>query len=568
MNKKLLQGWNLITLGFLTLLLYLIVAWFVQNPAAFITPDEGGKFLQLQNLAFVDGNLTYDLPYRGQSLDPDLRFAPQNEFWGLRVRDGKLYFNRFSLLGLLVRPFFDLFGFPGLYLIPALCGVACSLLTILLLDPEERRLEMWLLIAFGSPVFIYSVLFWEHTLAVALGLLAIWLAVKKKAINHNLSWLGIGLALGLSVIVRLEMAIFALAFLAVHLYVVPNKKRGPLIALGLLVTVVLTFLSLNLVFYGQPWPDNSRYLFFPFNYFRQVGWLAVKDLLVGPSAEGAIDTGWLGGLWTIAAVIAIAHSFTENRTISVQRLRTGGVVVTMVIAVWFLFDSTNYYSAHGLLFTTPWVLLGVIRTKEIWQQGERHHKIIVGTVLTGLIGYTINIIGLRASSPHGGLEWGARYALVYYPLLALLAGWHFKGGRQHTLNLLITGGMIFLGLAFQIRGVWANRQSKALNEELYALIQEQPDEHIVFNEWWLPLNAAPIYEEKRFYVVPTARELATWSQLANQNDIYTFSLVTTNPSLIEEANDELSAWDLEILTDESFGQIVIYRLFVQEQLAP
>jgi hypothetical protein len=192
----------------------------------------------------------------------------------------------------------------------------------------------------------------------------------------------------------------------------------------------------------------------------------------------------------------------------------------------------------------------------------------VGTAILGLVGYTIGIIALRAASPHGGLEWGARYAMAFYPLLAVLAGWHFKRNHHNRRYLILAGGLLFLGLAFQIRGIVANRESKQINEALYTLILEQPDEHILFNEWWLPLNAAPIYLEKHFYVVSNATELNAWTQLARQNEIQAVTLITTDSGLVDEFNSQTANQELEIEVNGMIAQMSVYRLRIHEQVRP
>ena len=80
-------------------------------------------------------------------------------------------------------------------------GAAIGAFSLYLLEPRDRRRAPWLAIAFGSPVFIYSVVFWEHTLATALCLGAAALSLRADPVvpagpfRCNAKWIGVGLAI-------------------------------------------------------------------------------------------------------------------------------------------------------------------------------------------------------------------------------------------------------------------------------------------------------------------------------------------------------------------------------------
>jgi multisubunit Na+/H+ antiporter MnhB subunit len=539
--------------GLLVMAIYLVIAWFVLPPDAFSTPDEGIKLLQTESLRLEDGRLLFDIVYHGQEIDPDLRHAPQRLAWGLQAVPSGLRFRRVPLFPLLTWLPFRWFGDYGLYLLPAFGAAASGLLALHLLERKDRRPAMWLLIAFGSPILIYGVLFWEHTPATCLGLAGTWLALRVGLrAGHGrlawwLAWTAVGIALGASLFLRLEMIVFDLALVAACWFVMRENRWGPVWALVVVGLMLLLYVQLHVTLFGQPLPDNAHYLFYPFLYLSKAGWRAVPDLLVGPYAEGALDTGWLGGLWAIAAVVVLAHSFTGTASPAARSVRWIGLAITAVIGALFLFTDTSYYSAHGLLFTTPWALLGLARAREVWQRGGHRARVVVLTAVLGLIGYAVGMIVLRADSPHGGLEWGARFALTFYPLLALIAAWDLGPERRDGKILLVVGALVFLGLGFQMRGVWAIRQGKEVNEELNRTIVDIPEQHVVFSQWWLPINAAPIYSQKVFFVAEAAEELAAWVELASTHGVQRFVLVTADVTLPGGTDELLDGYRLEIL---------------------
>lgn len=550
----------------LALLVYLGIAWFILLPQAFCTPDEGAKLLQLQNLRWEDGRLAHDIAYPGRDIDSDLQFAQHDPVRGfLRVRDGALYFQRLPVFPLLVLPFFRWFGFPGLYLLPAIGGAASGVLALQLLKRSDRRFGMWMLIAFGSPVFVYATIFWEHTLATSLGLAGAWLAFHLGPTpRKTLGWIAVGILLGISVYIRLEMMIFALAWLFACWVVFRDGRWGPVwagISLGL---VMLPYRPLHgIMFAGQKIPDHAAWLFYPFAYLALAKWRAVPELLIGPPVEGAIDTGWLGDLWAVAAVIVIGCSLGAKSSPAKRAIRLTGLAITAIVGAAFLFDGTLYPAAHGLLFTTPWALLGLARAREVWQCSSWRGRIVVLATILGLIGYTVGIIVLRAGSPQGGLEWGARFAMIFYPLLALLAAWDLGADRRDVKTLVIVGVLMLLGFGFQTRGLWTLRYGKQINAALDRAIVETPERHIVTDLWWMPLNAAPVYSEKEIFVTDTPEELRSWVELAVAGQVQRFLLVTMDHALLDNTNQVLGAHRLNPVEARVMTSVLIYRVEIE-----
>jgi hypothetical protein len=557
--------------GMLALLVYVGIAWFVFPPHAFFTPDEGAKLLQLQSLRWENGHLGYDIAYPGRDLDPDLQFAQNDPLWGfLRVRDNKLYFQRLPVFPLLVLPFFRWFGFQGLYLLPAVGGAVSGVLALHLLERDDRRFGMWMLIAFGSPVFIYATIFWEHTLTTCLGLVGAWLAFRIGPIARAApppkiaGWLLVGAVLGTCVYIRLEMLIFALALLLACWCIVRDGRWGPMWAGASLGLVLLPYRLLHgIMFGGHQMPDHADYLFNPLRYLVSAQWRAVPDLLIGPPIEDAIHTGWLGGLWAIAAVIVVAHSFSATDSLAMRRIRLAGLATTAVVGALFLFHSTLYHSAHGLLFTTPWALLGLSRARQVWRSGSWRARVVVLTAVLGLVGYALAMVGLRGAPPQGGLEWGARFAMPFYPLLALIAAWDLGARRCDVKTLAIVGALVFLGLGFQARGIWTIGRDKQTNAALYRMIVEVPERHIVTDMWWLPLNAAPVYAQKDVFVIDTPEELGIWVARAVAQQVLYFSLVTENDRLLHDAIPIIGGHRLTVVEAGHMGDFLILRVAIE-----
>jgi transposase len=260
-----------------------------------------------------------------------------------------------------------------------------------LIERRERRMVMWLIIAYASPVAIYASIFWEHTLATGLGLASAAIALRVGSLSELpgwrrcIGWVEVGLLLSASIYLRLEMIIFALALLGACWLVLHDQRWQVLWAALAMGAILLPYLPLQNAMFGRAVPDNATYLFYPLRYLRREGWNALPELLVGPFRDEAIDPGWRGWVWSVAAIIALATSFGRRKARVFGYIELAGLAASAIIAAAFLFDSTAYRSAHGLLFTSPWALLGLCRAREVWDSGG-HRVSLIGVYCTQIVG--------------------------------------------------------------------------------------------------------------------------------------------------------------------------------------
>jgi hypothetical protein len=161
---------------------------FVWLPAdAFFSSDEGVKFIQLRALAesgFRDARIVWP----GDELGLERRHAVVERFFELR--GGVLYSPHPLLFALASAPGWLLLGFRGLYILPLLAGAATVLLTVKLARTFGAR-RPWLagaVVAFASPIFFYSLCYWEHTAAVALWLGGFALLLKRHGARPHYSY--------------------------------------------------------------------------------------------------------------------------------------------------------------------------------------------------------------------------------------------------------------------------------------------------------------------------------------------------------------------------------------------
>jgi hypothetical protein len=314
--------------------------------------------------------------------------------------------------------------------------------------------------------------------------------------------------------------------------------------------------------FDQPVPDNALYLFYPFRYLKQAGWQALPDLLIGPSSDEAIDPGWRGGVWSGLAILAVPMLVQGSRL--ARWIGLAALIVCGLVAATFLFDPEHYRSAHGLLFTTPWAIVGLGRSREVWRRGGKRERTIILTAWMGLAGYVVGILLLRVSAPHGGLEWGARFALTFYPLLAIIAFWKLDLAQRSVWFVVAVGMLGALGFGFQTRGLWSIALDKQFSARLNEAILAAPEPYVVTELWWVPINAAPIFDRKAMFVADSTDKLVDWTRSVSAHRVERFLLVTIDAAAPTELARELNGYRLTTIDTRRVDGLLLVRLSIDK----
>jgi hypothetical protein len=173
------------------------------------------------------------------------------------VYDGKVVFPPFFLL--LSLPFFMLFGFPGLFILPALSLVGLWLVVLAILRQANVRglpAVLALTALVFSPLTYFGMMFWEHTPA----LFALFAGFALLMRRTPRPWVdgAAGFLLALAVMLRPELVIAAAVWFLVALAVPP---RRPFSTVGVVLGVVL-WAAINLAMTGTPPGIHARQSFY------------------------------------------------------------------------------------------------------------------------------------------------------------------------------------------------------------------------------------------------------------------------------------------------------------------
>lgn len=207
-------SWMVPAAAAVVLAIYVILSLFNPAAAGYLSTDTGGKTATLEYMS-REGTLTPSVGYWAAEWDPEGQVHP---FW-FTDRVGDAWVNVTTLPVLYAAlPLYKLGGYHLALLLPMLGGVAAAFAA----RSIARRLaggDQWpvfWLTALASPITIYSLDFWEHTLGAAFtlwgfrALLEVW----ERPTAWSMAGLA-GAAFGAGASMRTEVVVFGFAAVAV-----------------------------------------------------------------------------------------------------------------------------------------------------------------------------------------------------------------------------------------------------------------------------------------------------------------------------------------------------------------
>lgn len=498
--------------------LYLALA--AGRPAGiFWSLDEGGKFLYLQSV-LASGDPRAPLPYPGRGLDPGLEAVPLF-YW---IKAGAEIYPWWPVgFPLLSLPFYQVFGWLGLYIVPAAAGALCAGWAGWLTRRSAPDAPAWLAAAaavvtgLATPVFIYSTLFWEHTLCVAayLGLLA---AVQQAWSTGRARWLVAAGALAAgAVFLRSDMALYLAGVL---LTLLVWRWRWAVI-LGVVFGVsCLPWLALNWYWMGDfisrqaPAVAGNPL----FGGFREAGWWFIPYALLNAPRVLALA---LGPLTLTGGLILIGLALSAPLVPRLRWLMAGAAAGLAGLGALVLFDASGYRSVHGLVLIAPQI---VFAAWSYTPQRPRSAALLATMAAAGAGIYWAGYLA-RGWVAAGGLQWGPRYMLVLYPLgvalglVGLWSAWPSLGRRLRWALIAAYLACAGVGLGFEARGAAAVGWTVNAYARAGQAIRALPVDVIVTPCTWLTMVIPDLYWEGRVFAPGDQERWAAQARAAGADSL-------------------------------------------------
>ncbi len=411
-------------------LLY-VAALVAMPPEGLTHHDTGAKYLQVRNLRLTSSGLDWSINYPARTLDPNLEFVPFNLKQYEADSQGRIYLQWPIFLGLLTRIPWKLLGFWGLYLVPLLAGLGTLWASYLLAQAVgiPRRVA-WLsipLLGLATPISIYSLLFFEHTLAsmlVTLSLLALVLSARggvtenstrvreldttaasaednldtpSGALNYRLLAAS---AILLAVAVYFRSELYVLAFVIVLFCVWDAFSRRTwrplLVWFGAFLLALVPLWAFYAINEGSILPLHATWYFaggdsssapstrgieLPrLRYIKEAGLGVIPDFLLGPQnpekAPLSPDFPPWAVVFTLLGVALCALSALARFSKRLSQAHWSiyslfvGLALVLFPTVATLFSPQPYYNLHGFLLSSPFVVLALIPSRKSGVQGS------------------------------------------------------------------------------------------------------------------------------------------------------------------------------------------------------
>ncbi len=414
------------------------------------------------------------------------------------------------LFQILSTPFYMLFGFKGLYIIPALSIFLLWILFIKLCETlklHERVTQLTLVaVIFSSSLTLYAAIFWEHTLTSLLCLYGLFYLIHASTRNENpgkLRSLLFGITTGLSLWLRPEALIILIALLIWSLYYIinTNLKSIRFFVCGISISIA-GFLTIN--------------------YF-------IFDNLLGLRSKQIVD-----------------------RFDLIQRLRDGGYILIVLCIKAILYDPICLFVLFCIVITGK-TLISEFRTS----------KPLSITHLTIFVICLFYIMCPWILPNTGGNNWGIRYALVctpfIYVLAAILGNQILMSNQRLKTVVIIAMGLTVAGIVKNTIGggqmLFANY--KGAKSKVVEYIKDKKTTVVLITKSYHAAEFESLMPESAFLLTDTEESL---QKALNTSEARSSSLL-----LIYDKNDTYSELPLkesnlkDFTLQKTFNNFLIYK---------
>jgi hypothetical protein len=475
-----------------------LVAW--SPPVTNWSPDCGAKLLQTAAIRVEGGHFRYDVPYVGKPYDPDMLAVPVGATY-YDKRGGEVHIAWPELFPLLVAPFYAAFGWFGLFVVPILAGAASVALAGAAAE-RVRPKSGWVaaaVTAASTPVLIYGALYWEHTTALLLEMVALLLvtahAIDGKRWRVALAAAAVGLA---SAGLRGDVVLFAAALLGAAFLATPGRGKwhvALLAAAGFVVGSAPAW-AMNHSISGYWLPSNAVKNVPP----PSLAYL-VKARVVGLVPHFFVGkTDGLGHnlppalTWSFVLAVLVLVSTYYARGVG-TRLRSFALVAasgTLAVCALVCLDAVRSDRFHGWLAMSPVLTLAFLRSPAPLATGPARARRTVALALAAFVLLNMGAVGLtypEGFAGDGNLEWGPRYWLAVFPLAAvLLAINHDALASAVTtprLAAMVWGALFAVGILFNRVGILRIHRNLVDQAEIRAVLQKAGDEPLLTDVYWV-----------------------------------------------------------------------------------
>lgn len=504
-----MTGWRRSAAAGLLLLAIYVGLSFLNSPRGFLGTDTGGKVATMKVMT-ERGRFDPDLGYWAEEWDPEGKLHPI----ALTSSIGHRWVNVTTLPALWVGwQLYRVGGYRASLLVPMAGSIAAAFAAVALaraLGAERRWAEasFWI-IGLASPMAIYALDFWEHSLGVALLAWSVVLVLEPRSLVRVT---GAGALAGAAATMRTEALVYA-AVIGAVLFVAgisAGAVRTAVARSGLFGATAIALFGVGALFERQVLASSIRPA-------RAAGTALDAGAAASTRLEEAlVTTVGFGG----RPGIALGAALTVLVVLSTwPRLRRS---FPLLASASLLGASASYLVvlASGLGFVPGIVPTAPISAvAERIPQARRVHLVVLAIALAAVpVVLVFQFVG------GAGPQWGGRY-LLPSSFLLLVAGWvRLGGGRRRIAGAFVAISVVITGFGL----VWLQVRSHQV-ERAIAAIDRRPEAVVVSSLGHLAREGGASYGERRWltrYPGATAEGLRAVLDGAGVSTVATVELAT------------------------------------------
>jgi hypothetical protein len=513
---------------------------------AYLSTDTGGKTGALAAMVERDDWST-DLGYWAELSDPEGLAFP---FAHTTRTENGWWVNTTSLpMVLAARPLWVAGGAQLALLIPMMAAAGAAVVAGRIqrrLDAERGTAAMWI-VGLSTPLAVYALDFWEHSVGVflmALGVLGVLnsfdVSTRLRAAMYAS---GAGLAFGFAATMRQEALVYG--FVSGVVFTIGQLGGGPRRSAANLSTALIPSAAMAFGAVGVLYVNDlveAKFYGSSLRAGRSVGTVAGA----ASGFEERVNAGFTIALSPINAIHPVATFFglliLAGLVWLMITIRSGGAVrlpATLLIATAAIlalriirFGPTF---VPGMVPAAPLVIAGAFLGTR-----TRQHRTVVGIALGAL-----PLIFLTQYPAGAVPQWGGRYVLLTGFLLVIVSC-----AELPRLHAVAFRGLLVAGVLVTASGVWFNAVRTTSLEDDFELIETVADGDVVV--WYDSVKAREggpeIVEHRWLSTVGDSERSAVLSILADESIDRFVYVDQIDAEVVEfegfEAVSEIGEWEL------------------------
>ncbi|NQT90754.1 MAG: hypothetical protein HQ558_05820 [Candidatus Omnitrophica bacterium] len=469
--------------GVLFIIVAALLAWvyFVLPPLGIYSNDGGVKYIQMKAFA-QNHQQSSAIEYVGSAIGIDAAHVdPDSAYFS--VRDERFYCNYRPLFTFLTSLFYPALGDRVIHLLPLL-SFFLSLLVLsrtlrMLIKPSVLYYVLLAGFLIGSPLFLYSITFWEHMPAVFLITAALYYITRYFERGQRDPDIFIGSFLvGLSIFFRSEMAFLIAAFAvsAGWVFFKREKRRTLYICLSGLGLAISSSLLLNIILYGSLLSPHVLYhLFSVFSPMRAL------------ACAAALLTGCL--------IMLSLNSHKEEE----PRVKFYNLLAACWLGIILVFFRRSPIAPFFIGFPLVYVLF--FNVGRIADAARRRAK--ENPLAQVLLPMAIIYISLTAVGLHRNPDLSVRYLLALVPLVLIFVATQSDGIMRFKPFIILISLFVAAGLLLNSHSLKDDiLRYKYYNAQRVKFLggHTGPGDIVIFEHSPLMHHCAPLFFERVFIV--------------------------------------------------------------------